>query len=140
MSPAAVRLVLPLPPSNQHSTAHGMAQVRRRNAYKRECWQAAVKQVVPSFKPPARVRVCALFNVRNLRDDDNLAASLKLVLDALKLRQRSTRFRGGLYSERGYFVDDDPQHLALEKPAQRIDRKAPSLLLTVEPLTEARTA
>ncbi len=134
-----VRLFLPLPPSPNSLGGHHHALHRAKRKYQREAWVAAVCQDPPSDPPPARVIVRADFRVRNLRDDDNLSASLKWVLDALRQRQRGKlHWRQGLYDQRGYFVDDDPTHLILSDVSQRIDRKQAGVTLTVTPAPAAQ--
>lgn len=78
----------------------------------------AISQVRPPKPPPERVKVRAHLRLWNLRDDDNLTASIKWALDALKGE---------------YFVDDDPAHLTIESVTQEIDRGNRGLTIEIEP-------
>ena len=101
---------------------------------KRATWAAAVTQVKPNRTPPHQVRVRAHFRLHQARDEDNLKASLKYVLDALRLPspRDKLRWRQGLYLEHGYLVDDSPVHCRIEEPTQEVDRKNRGLTLIIE--------
>lgn len=138
-SAGVVRLVLPLPESqNVAPGRHHMAKHRAKNEYRRACWVAAVQQKKPTADPPPKVTVSAHFRVRNLRDDDNLAQSMKNVLDCLKQRQSGKlHWRCGVYEWAGYFVDDNPASLVLAKPTQEIDRDSPRVEIEVRAMAIA---
>ena len=125
-------LELPLPDSPNRAPAHHMARHRWKRAYQRAAWIAAVAAAKPLRDPPPFVRVTAHMRVHIPRDDDNKHASLKFVLDALRQSQKSRKWRGGLYSECGYFVDDDPKHLELVNVSQEVNRKDKGLMLVLE--------
>ena len=128
-----MRLILPLPPARNaqggRTSPKAAHWVKRR--YQTRAWVAAVQQQRPTLDPPAKVRVTAHFKIYGpLRDDDGL--DMKWVLDALKQKQKgSLAWRLGLFDQCGYFVDDDPSRLELEKPTQVIDRKDRCLVLTI---------
>jgi len=115
-----VRLVLPIPPSPNRWKHHPMELHRQKNAYRKQAWAQAVVQVKPTRDPPERVRVRATFYMARLtRDEDNLTASLKFVGDCLKQRQTGDLWwRQSVADLCGYFTEDDPAHLILEKPVQ----------------------
>lgn len=70
------------------------------------------------------MRIDALFWMRQRRDEDNLNASLKFVLDALRQKQQGAmRWREGLWLPCGYFVDDDPEHMKLGDVWQEVCSK-----------------
>lgn len=77
-----------------------------------------------------------MFLVYRQRDQDNLIASLKWVLDALKQRQDGkVGWRLGICDTMGYFVDDDPAHLTLGDVWQnRCSRDLQGLVLEIEPV------
>lgn len=77
-----------------------------------------------------------MFMVYRERDQDNLVASLKWVLDALKLRQDgSVAWRLGVCDMMGYFVDDSPEYLKLGDVWQnRCSRDQQALVLEIEPV------
>ncbi len=124
-------LKLPLPPSPNRVRTNRWAKRDQLNAYKRECWLKAVQQSMPPRRPAERMQYTAVFGVYRLRDEDNLEASLKPVLDALKRYQRSEDWKEGAYLGRGYFWDDDPGHLLqARKPRQeRVAMKDQGLTL-----------
>lgn len=125
-----MRLTLPLPPSPNRSGGSWVAVRSNKNNYRLECWAAAVKQWVPFVEPPEYVRVESTFYLRNKRDQDNLKASLKPVLDCLKQVQTgAVKWKGE--DSRAYFVDDDPRRCTVAEPAQHIDRKRPRLELDI---------
>ena len=131
---SALTLTLPLPPSQNRTTRHAMAHHRAKNAWRRTCWTAAVGQCIPALDPPARVRIAAHFRLRNLRDEDNLAQSMKWVLDALKQRQAGRlHWRQNVYPAAGYLVDDAPAFCTLDKPTQEIARGDEAVILTIFP-------
>ena len=125
-------LVLPLPPSPNRRAGNFYVAHSAKRKYQLAVWAAAYQQVVPPLEPPERVRVSARFYVHAKRDPDNLTASLKYVLDALRQQQSSRAWRQGLGAWRGYFVDDDPAHLELGDVEQAVDRKNKRLELTIE--------
>lgn len=134
MTASPLVLVLPLPVSPNARKSHLMAAVQQKNGYRAQCWIQALQQAMPrrDVDLPEHVRICACFYVRNLRDEDNLAASLKWVLDCLKQEQPEIpHWRHGLYDQKGYFLNDDPLHCTVDKPEQRIDRKDPRLVLAI---------
>lgn len=115
-----IRLDLPLPMSVNRWPSHALELHRAATEYKRRCWLAAIAQARPLADPPARVVLLVEVSGRKLRDDDNAAGSLKWLIDALKQRQTgAVRWRRGLYAKRGFFVDDDPEHLELHVHQQR---------------------
>lgn len=125
-----IHLTLELPPSPNALPRNHMARHRQKNEYRRTVWMQALEQTRPFRDPPAHVEVSPIFFVYNKRDEDNLAASLKWVLDALKQDQRGKLdWRQGVADRCGYFVDDDPKHLTLGKLRQSIDRDRPRLEL-----------
>lgn len=125
-------LSLPLPPIVANNRrAHYMAEHKEKNKYRAECWAAAVLQRIPTASPPDHVTAFPLFRVWNKMDDDNASSALKYVLDTFSLKQKGRlHWRGmGWSAPCGYWVDDDPKHLTVEKPVQVIDRKYPGLVL-----------
>jgi len=118
-------LVLPKPPSPNTRSAHPLAEYKRKNDYRRECWATAIKQTKPPRDPAAMVVVSAMFYVTHLMDPDNLAASLKYVYDCLKQKQTGhVRWRQGVYDKCGWMIDDDPAHLTIASIGQkRVPRK-----------------
>lgn len=110
-----------------------MARVRWKNETKRATWFAACSQRTPKSKPPEKVTIDAHFRLHNLRDEDNLTASLKYALDALRIPRKGESFpwREGLAERKGYFVDDSPEHMVLNKPTQEVDRSNKGLTLTI---------
>jgi hypothetical protein len=125
---------LPLPPSPNRRPSDRMHAVRWKNTTKRLAWLAANEQHAALTKPPAFVRIHAHFRIRNLRDEDNLVASLKYVLDALRLPRgkETVTWRHGIAENKGYLVDDSPTHCQLGQVTQELDRKDPGLVLTIE--------
>lgn len=132
-----VILEIPLPPSPNDRPAHPMQAVRWKNKTKRLTWMKACEQVLPSIDPPDWVAIGALFRVApgQRRDEDNLVASLKYVLDALrKPRTRQERdWRRGIHEEKGFFVDDAPAHMTLTTivQAEEPDPKRRGLRLVI---------
>ena len=125
-------LFLPLPPSPNKRASHPMKAHREKREYQRRVWFAAVQQAKPSrINMPGKVQVTAVFYVKRLRDEDNLTASLKWTLDALKWNQPSHAWKDGVADEKAYFFDDDPDHLTLGSVTQHTDRKAPRVELTI---------
>lgn len=127
-----VELWLPIPPPpNRTRFGSPRGAHFEKKAYQKAAWLAAVTQQTPDHDPPSKVIVSAHFKLYGpLRDEDGL--DLKWVLDALRQEQRGKLgWRQGLYVPCGYFVDDDPAHLTLEKPTQEIDRKNRKLIVTI---------
>lgn len=116
---------LPLPPSPNHRPSHHMAVARWRNAYKRKAWAAACGQALPKLHPPESVAVGVLFRLAASRDPDNLYASCKYLLDALRkpCTRQEGQWRQGLHEHKGFFLDDSPQHLTLVA-VQAVERNA----------------
>lgn len=137
--PDPVVLELPEPPSpnevSRSTYAHPAQGVRLKNAYKRKCWTRAMSQVTPTTDPPEKVVVKGHFRLHNLRDEDNLSASLKYVLDALRCPQEGedVRWRQGLAERKGYLRDDAPPNCAVLRPTQEIDRDDRGLTLKIIP-------
>lgn len=135
-------LELPEPPVQDNARGHYKARWRSKKETKKAAWRAAIVQVRPLNEPPRRVVVRAHFRLWGLRDEDGLTSSLKPVLDALKQAQpmrdkldwRMAPEMPVAWLTRGYFFDDDPKHLSLEKPTQEINRKHRGLTLTIEPV------
>jgi hypothetical protein len=130
-----IRLVLGLPDSPNRWPKHPMVLHRAKRRYQRRVWVEACSQVKPLHDPPSRVEVHSKFYVRNVRDEDNLKASLKWVLDALKQAQKRDEkgrtWRKGLADDKGYFIDDDPAHCRVAEPTQVVDRSDPRVEITV---------
>lgn len=128
-----VVLELPEPPSPNNAPQHPMERVRWKNDTRWQTWREAIQQEPPKADPPDPVLVKASFRLRNLRDEDNLAASLKYVLDALRLPTdgEDVAWRRGLYERKGYLVDDAPEHLTLDTVEQEIDRGDRGCELTI---------
>ena len=127
-------LFLPLPPSpNRTPTGHWAVRHRAKRDYQLECWVAAYDRAIPPSGEdiPRKVEVSAVFYVKRKRDEDNLTASLKWTLDALKWNQPSHAWKRGIGDQRAYFFDDDPDHLTLGSVTQHTDRKAPRVELTI---------
>jgi hypothetical protein len=107
-----VYLRLPVPPSpNLRPRSHWAAIHRWTREIKRTAWFAAIEQHAPTKHPPEKVRIIVMFRLRRKLDHDNLVASLKPVLDALKLPKGVAKWRDGIGEEKGYFTDDDPDHM-----------------------------
>jgi hypothetical protein len=133
------RLDLPLPDSpNREPKHHHMENARWVNRQKRAAWFAACGQELPTTDPPAVVEITALFRVERLRDEvDNLPASLKRTLDALKRPgpKDPATWRQGIHERKGYFVDDDPEHCRRGIIAQKLaPRGETGLTLWIKPL------
>lgn len=134
-----VELSLPEPPSpNEVSSAahaHPMQAVRMKNQYKRRCWVEAMGQVTPTVDPPEKVVVKAHFRLHNLRDEDNLTASLKYALDALRCPQKGedVSWRQGLAERKGYLLNDAPPNCAVLRPTQEIDREDRGVTVRIIP-------
>ena len=129
-----IHLVLPLP-VNRNTTdgMHWGSLSRLKNKYRAECWYQAIGQHKPLRDPPELVTVSAMFFTGKPWDADALTGALKFPLDALRQKQTGKmRWRSGLYSACGYFVDDDPKHMRLGTVAQEIDAKNRRLELTLE--------
>lgn len=142
--PATERIVLELPEPDSPNQApqHPMEAVRWKNEIKWRTWKAAIQQEPPTAHPPDPVLVKAHFRLWNLRDEDNLAGgSLKYVLDSLQLPDEGedVGWRRGLYTRKGYLVDDAPDHMTLAPPTQEIDRQDRGLELTIVPLNRAES-
>ncbi|MFW6083759.1 MAG: hypothetical protein ACODAA_00930 [Gemmatimonadota bacterium] len=112
-----IRLELPEPPSLANKRWHWAERNRRKNAYQHDAYYMALDQQKPPKPPPEKVRIRAHLRLWNLRDEDNLDASLKWPLDAL---------------EGAYYVDDSPRHLEIVEVTQEIDRKNRGLTLEIE--------
>ena len=114
-----------------------MKRVRWKNGTKRRTWNAAIAQASPVKFPATNVVISAHFRLYNLRDEDNLKASLKYVLDALRLpsalevEKEQLGWKSGLFITRGFFKDDNPRDCRIEDPTQEIDRKNRGLTLTI---------
>jgi hypothetical protein len=105
---------LPVPPSpNTKPRSHWGEIHKWVKAAKRDAWFAALEQHVPIHDVPVKVRIHAIFVLEKFRDQDNLVASLKPVLDALKLPRTQQAWREGIAELKGYFFDDDPEHMTL---------------------------
>jgi hypothetical protein len=130
-------LELPVPPSPNQAPRHPMQFTKWKNGTKRAIWFAALQQERPLTEPPARVAITAVFRLSRLRDPDNLTASLKYVLDALRVPGPGDRanWRQGIAERKGYFLDDSPKHLTLRNVAQRVTslHEEPSLRLEIDP-------
>lgn len=135
---STVRLDLPEPPSPNAAPQHPMERVRWKNRTRWETWKAAVQQEPPTTDPPDPVLVVARFRLHQPRDEDNLISSLKYVLDALRLPDEGedVGWRRGLYTAKGYIVDDSPDHLTLGVVHQEVDRNNRGLTLELIPLEE----
>jgi len=138
MSSGRVVLTLPLPPSpNKVFRQHYFIANSTKNSYRWQAWKKANDQHWPSHNPPSPAVLDAEFCLQNLRDEDNLYASLKWVLDALKKVQAGdVAWRRNVRDTMGYFVDDDPRHLTLGKVTQRIDRRHKRVVVTITPRGE----
>lgn len=128
MSPAAVRLVLPLPPDFSNARRHWRVQLAAKKAY----WEQlnlllAARQIeAPPRVPIRRARVTATLYVWSVLDLDNAFARLKWALDWLV--------------GHGYIADDNPRVLRWEHtPRQIVDRQNRRVELVLTPLAEART-
>lgn len=132
-----ITLELPEPPSPNDAPRHPMARTRWKNKTKARTWEAAIAQASPVKFPARNVVISSHFRLYNLRDEDNLKASLKYVLDALRLpsnreiEKGQLGFKGGLFLSRGFFLDDNPRECRIEEPTQEIDRKNRGLTLTI---------
>lgn len=129
-------LRLPLPPALNRWPRHGLALHAFKNRYRKRAWAAAIQQERPLHDPPAKVRLHAMFLVYRLRDEGELSAGLKFVLDALKQRQTGkVAWRQGLFDTLGYFVEDDPAHLELGDVWQNTcGLKLQEIVVEIEPL------
>lgn len=138
---AELTLTLPVPPSpNAVNTRNHMARHTSKRKYQKRAWSVAIRQQKPWRDPPEHVTVHAHFRVHNLRDGDNLKASLKWTLDALRQAQTGKDWRNGVYSKCGYLVDDNPTHMTLGRVTQEIDRKNKGVTLTIEYVDEMEAA
>ena len=131
-------LSLPIPPSPNDGAGHPIAQHRIKKAYQKKVWAHAISQCKPLRDPPQKVLLSADFFVHNLRDEDNLEASLKFLIDALRQKQAgSLDWRQGVYYLCGYLVDDDPEHMTLGDVTQVIDRKNKRVEVTIADIGSA---
>lgn len=122
-SAVMIEFHLPIPPSrNKVEKAHPIHTHKAKRKYQRAAWAAAVSQHKPFRDPPEQMMIKCHFRLYGpLRDEDGL--DVKWVLDALRQHQvGNQRWRRGLYTECGYFVDDSPRHLIVSKSTQEIDR------------------
>lgn len=132
-------LDLPEPPA-QSGRKGWRSQWRKAVKTKRKTWMAAVGQLEPFENPPKEVRIHAHFRLWNPRDDWNLVADLKPVIDALESRtHRDDRVTWRenaegipVYPERGYFQDD--KYAKRGRVTQEVDRENRGLTLTIEVL------
>jgi hypothetical protein len=115
--PCRIVLELPEPPNIANARLHWAAKQRHRKAYMHDTYLLAMSQHRPPKPVPQKARIAAHLRLWNLRDEDNLTASLKWVLDALK----------GVY-----FVDDSPAHLEVAKPTQEIRRSDRGVTCIIE--------
>lgn len=103
----------------------------------------------PMADPPDPVRITAHYRIRHndgipskgLRDPGSLQSSLKSVIDALKKVPASSdklKWRNGLYTEKGYIVDDGPLNVTYGEHSQQTVPTPASeeLILTIEPVEE----
>lgn len=116
-----ISLALPEPPNLANARWHWRKKNRLRKGYIEEAWYMAIRQHRPPKQPPERVRIRAHLRLWNLRDDDNLTASLKWPIDALSGR---------------YFVDDDPAHMEIESVTQEINRRNRGIDIMIEVLDD----
>lgn len=130
-------LTLPEPPSpNAHST-NGQASHREKRRYQRLAWATACSQAIPPAEPPNPVRITAHFRLHQLRDEDNLQASLKWLLDSLRQEQADRKWRRGIFEDRGFFTDDNPACLTIEAVTQEVDRSNRGVDLEITPARSA---
>ena len=107
-------LILPVPPSPNRWPSHHMMLHRMKRNYQARVWVSAIEQAPPLNEPPFPANVDVTLWLKRFRDEDNLHASLKWLLDALKQKQKgSLAWRKGLYTSKGYIRDDDPDCIKL---------------------------
>jgi len=103
------------PPSPNRWPSSPMAIHHAKAKYRAHVWMSAIEQLRPMLDPPQLVKVTITMTLRLLRDEDNLKASVKWLLDALHARQQGkVKWKKGLYTNKAYFVDDSPKHMQLE--------------------------
>lgn len=111
-----LQLPLPMSPNRWPKTSPHRLQVVK-DEYRLACWAAAVTQHKPHRDPPPLVTVHAMFLhrvTRGFRDETNMRAAMKWVEDALQQEQLGAmRWRQGLYTLCGYFINDSPDHYRL---------------------------
>ena len=115
---------LPVPPSPNTWKTHRMELVKQKNGYKRSAWVLCCSRNAPQSHPPDNVTVWVKFRLKRLRDEDNLYASCKWLLDVLKLPRKGDviSWKQGIAEAKGYFVDDSPDRMKLHV-SQEKDRK-----------------
>ena len=138
MSRAAIVLELPEPPRQGGGRSkHWQGSWAKLNAYKRDCWQAAIQQHTPSPDPPKAVKVHLHYRLHSRRDPSNLYGDFKVVGDSLKQVPASRdrlKWKQGVWLMRGFYVDDD--QLVFGNVTQEICRTNRGLTLIIEPLDE----
>ena len=127
---SAMVFVLPLPP-NVANVASGRSHWRYKHEAQKKYRVACDMKVLARLAPKAPVKPFALATVSahlatwNPMDDDNAMSRCKWALDWLVTR--------------GYLLDDRKKNLTWAGiPTQEINRKSPSLTLTLTPLTPDR--
>ena len=138
MSRDAIVLELPEPPRQGGGRSkHWQGSWSKLNAYKRDCWQAAIQQHTPSPDPPKAVKVHLHYRLHSRRDPSNLYGDVKPAIDALKLVPASRdklKWKQNMFLMRGYYWDDD--QLVFGNVTQEINRTRRGLTLIIEPLDE----
>lgn len=119
-----MRFDLPLPANVANLRVDWRQRNRLRQVYYADCDRLQLAGLVPP--PPdaalTAVGVHAHFRVGNRMDPDNMRARCKWALDWLRTR--------------GYIVDDKSQVVRRFTDSQEIDRKAPGLEITLQPLED----
>ena len=127
-------LRLPLPPNpRSYERQHWAAQHRVAREYMRDCWTVAISQHEPWKEPPHRMALSVAFHITDQfrRDRDNRTRSLKFLIDALKQTHMGKAVKGagrltpdltwrGRWHTRGYFIDDNEEHLELWPLVQEV--------------------
>jgi hypothetical protein len=138
--PSVVRLSVPEPPSPNALPTNRWARADAIRRVKEKTWIAALSQETPFARPHRLVSAHIHFRLHQLRDEDNLKASAKHVLDALKQRPSGgdkLKWRHGLYLDRGYLFDDGPTHCAITV-SQEVDRGNRGATVTIREETDLK--
>lgn len=129
-----VRFALPLPPNVANARGHWAKRRRQIRQWEEHAYAAVYAQGVRwPDEPWPRARIACAFFVHQPMDLDGLAARQKPVFDFLKARSVVIA-RGKAMPEKGFFVDDSPDHLDVAPPTQAVDRKRQRVEVTIERL------
>lgn len=122
VSPAALVIILPLPPKalSPNARKHWTGRAEEARTYRQHAWAMARVALWPDAQPGAGVRkrplrtpvlvdVIATYRIKRKRDEDNLTASLKPAFDGLV--------------DAGLIPDDSSEYLRINSVTIRVDPK-----------------